>query len=179
MKTWVPIAAPALPTAAAKPRKWPRRGVGKDSAPHRKVATYGIVSIAFLPRECPGTYTRTHFAESVEDSVQHDEEGEDTLDGLQGTSNDEAKDGPEEEAEGHSLLAANAVHEKTTDQGTGEVEAVDDGAETDVLHKSVVGVQRADDSRAEDAKGVGLFRPSQSPNCQTTQVSHHVPQSHT
>lgn len=39
VKTCVPIAAPALPTAAARPRKWPRRGVGKDSAPQRNVAT--------------------------------------------------------------------------------------------------------------------------------------------
>ena len=39
MKTSVPMAAPDLPTAAARPRKWPRRGVGNDSAQQRKVAT--------------------------------------------------------------------------------------------------------------------------------------------
>ena len=39
VKTCVPMAAPALPTAAANPRKWPRRGVGNDSALQRKVAT--------------------------------------------------------------------------------------------------------------------------------------------
>ena len=150
--------------------------MGKDSAPQRKVATYGVVSIAFLLRGRAGTYTRTHFSQTVEDSVQHDEEGEYTLDGLKGTSNDEAKDGPEEETKGHGLLAADAVHEKATDQGTREVEAVDDGAVADVLHKSVVGVQRSDNGRAEDSKGVGLFRPCQSPDCQNhpkSRVTYH------
>ena len=42
--TCVPIAAPALPTAAASPRKCPRRGVGKLSAPHKNVATPGPIS---------------------------------------------------------------------------------------------------------------------------------------
>jgi hypothetical protein len=40
VKTCVPMAAPALPTAAAKPKKWPRTGVGNDSAPQRKVPTW-------------------------------------------------------------------------------------------------------------------------------------------
>lgn len=39
VNTSVPMTAPAFPTAAARPRKWPRMGVGKDSAQQRNVAT--------------------------------------------------------------------------------------------------------------------------------------------
>ena len=51
-----------------------------------------------------------HFAEGVEDAVEDDEEREDGLDGVQGAANDEAHYRPAEEAEGHGLFSANAVH---------------------------------------------------------------------
>lgn len=55
VNTWVPIAAPAFPTAAAKPKKCPRIGVGKLSAPQRKVATpgplmEGLACLGYLKR---------------------------------------------------------------------------------------------------------------------------------
>ena len=72
---------------------------------------------------------RAHLSKSVEDTVQDDEEREDSLDGAQSTTDDETEKGPQEEAQSHSLLASNAVHEQTTDNAAGEVEAVDNGLE--------------------------------------------------
>jgi hypothetical protein len=102
------------------------------------------------------TYTWTHFAKALEDAVEDNKEGEDTLDWLQSAADDEAQDTPEQETKGHGLLAADAVHEEATDQRAGEVEAVDDGAVSDVLDEAVAGLKRSDDGGAEDAKGVRL-----------------------
>jgi hypothetical protein len=49
------------------------------------------------------------------------------------------------------LLAADSVHQEAADDAAGEVEAVYDGAEADVLHEGVVWVERGDDGAGEDA----------------------------
>ena len=89
--------------------------------------------------------TGAHLAKGVEDAVQDDEEREDGLDGPDSAAQDEAQETPEEEAEGHGLLAANPVHEEAADDAAWEVEAVDHRAIADVLHQGVVGVQLGDD----------------------------------
>ena len=63
----------------------------------------------FRGREESG-YPRAHFSEGIEGAVEDDEEGEDSLDGPERAAEDEAEDAPAEEAEGHCLFAAYAVH---------------------------------------------------------------------
>ena len=113
-----------------------------------------------------------HLAEGVEDAVQDDEEREDGLDGVQGAADDEAHDGPAEEAEGHGLLAADAVHKKTADDTAGEVETVDYGlaccqrsclpglrrgcthSVSNVLCRGVVWVELGNDGGRKYAEGI-------------------------
>ena len=47
-----------------------------------------------------------------------------TYDGAKSAAEDETEETPENEAEGHGLFAADAVHEETADYAAGEVEAV-------------------------------------------------------
>lgn len=71
----------------------------------------------------------THFSEGVEDAVEDDEEREDFLNGSERAAEDKAEDAPAEEAEGHCLFAAYAVHEEAADYAAGEVEAIHHGLE--------------------------------------------------
>ena len=57
------------------------------------------------------------------------------MDGPERAANDEAKDAPAEEAKGHCLLAAYAIHEEATDYAAGEVEAVHHSLGSDRQHQ--------------------------------------------
>jgi hypothetical protein len=46
---------------------------------------------------------------------------------MQGASNDESPDSPEEKSQGHSLLATNAIHQVSAEETTRKLEAIDDG----------------------------------------------------
>ena len=92
-----------------------------------------------------GGHAGTHLTEGEEDTVHDDEEWEDRLDGAESTAEDETPDTPQGEAKGHGLLAADLVHEVTADDASGQVEAVDDCTEADVLNQSVLGAQLTDD----------------------------------
>jgi hypothetical protein len=102
------------------------------------------------------TYTRTHLSERVEDAVENYKQRENTLNRLQGTSDDETKNSPEEKAESHGLLAADSVHEQSANDGTREVETVHNSAVANVLNQGVVGVELSNNGGAENAKGISL-----------------------
>jgi hypothetical protein len=107
-------------------------------------------------RERQRTYTGTHLAKALEDAVENNKEGENTLDRLKSATDNEAQDTPEQETKSHGLLAADAVHQETADQRARKVEAVDNGSEPNVLDQAVVGLESPDNGGAEDAKGVCL-----------------------
>lgn len=102
------------------------------------------------------TYARAHLSQCVEDAIQHDEQGEHRLDRRKSTTNYEAENRPPEKTQSHSLSATNAIHEKSSNDATGEIEAVNNCTETDVLLKSVLRVQSGDDCRTEDSEWIRL-----------------------
>lgn len=121
------------------------------------MATYIAVSLS--PGSCTAkarTYTRAHLSQCVEDAIQHDEQRKHGLDRRKRTTNDEAENRPSEKTQSHSLSATNAIHEKPSNDATREVEAVNNCTETDVLLKSVLGIQSGDDCRTEDSEWIRL-----------------------
>lgn len=106
-KTSVPIEESALPTAAAQSRNCPRRGVGNDSAAHRKVATLGRI-----------------FAEGVEIPYITTKSGNIVWIGGIAPPN-KSPDCPKHESKCHGLFLPHAVHEEAS-KTTREVEAIDD-----------------------------------------------------
>lgn len=104
------------------------------------------------------TYTWAHLSKSVEDSVQDDKEREYTRDGVESASNDEGKDRPEEETQCHSLFAANLVHEKTANESSRKVKAVENSTIADVLDEGVVGVQSSNDGGTKDSERISLLK---------------------
>lgn len=112
------------------------------------------------PGICPAkicTYTRAHLSERVEDTIQHDEQREDGLDERKSTTNDKAKDRPSEKAQNHGVSAANAIHEKSSNDAPGEVNTVNNCTETDFLLKGILGIQSGDDYQTEDSEWIRLM----------------------
>lgn len=110
----------------------------------------------FRATQLVGTYARAHLSQRIEDAIEHDKQRENGLDGTEGATNDEAQDRPQEETQSHRLLAADPVHEEAADEAAGEVEAVDDSAEPDVLCNCIVRIQCRHDGRAEDTERICL-----------------------
>src|SRR5258708_37155873 len=81
---------------------------------------------------------RLHFSKRVEDSVEHNEEREDCLHGLQGATNDESENCPQGKAERHRLLSSNSVHEIAADDASWEIETVHYSSVANVLNERVI-----------------------------------------
>jgi hypothetical protein len=96
-----------------------------------------------------GSHTRPHLTQGIEDAVEDNEEREDGLNRSECSTEDKSEDAPEKEAQGHRLLATNAVHEKAADNATREVEAIHDSTIANILDDSVVGIKLTYDSRGE------------------------------
>jgi hypothetical protein len=83
---------------------------------------------------------RAHLTESIEDAIEDDEEWEDGLNWPESSAEDETQEAPEEEAESHSLLSTDLVHEESANDTTREIEAVDHSSVSDVSNKCIVRV---------------------------------------
>lgn len=104
------------------------------------------------------TYTRSHLSDSVENSIQDDEERKDGEKRVEGTADDESHNGPQNEAKRHGLLASNLVHEKATKKAARQVETVEQRSVAHGLNKTVTGVECGQNCRAEKAKRICLSR---------------------
>ena len=116
---------------------------------------YRILFVRVLRREF--TYTRTHFTEGVEDAIQDNEERQDKLDLPKSTTGYKTQKSPEAETQSHSLLTADFIHKKTTDEAAWKVETIYNSTIANVLDERIVRVELADDSRTEETKGIRLL----------------------